>query len=449
MLNMSEIPYSVRGGRRGVASLDALSDTTITNLQDADVLSYDVTSNQWINSASTGATAVPLGSASDVNITNVVDKQALVYDSASSQWINSNDLTASNINLGTTGTITTNLVSGFPGMLLESSGLGVAPNWVTNISVNSIQYLASRSKTTATDDGINPAFIYSNPSATTGGKFEISTKTVGDSLPTIKLTVNNAGAIGIGNSLGYYDPATFAYAGVGPSYGAHGAILQSRGSNTEPRWLPKGSPGQYLTPVGGSVTDLTWTNLPSSGGLETITLKLNQNWTLSPYTYPWQAGSRLGPEMPSNPYDVVYPASGLPSWVVIGTDNLIQIQSAGYYKFEINQSTRWSGGLTFTRPQFFIIRNGYLLSNFANASQTGYDLVHAQTIAPHTPGAVNSGYVWGDWSYPEHHMFTVYMNSGDRMLQAHMRNVETGIVYGLHPGAPKDWNFQLSVTRLP
>ena len=264
MLNMSEIPYSVRGGRRGVASLDALSDTTITNLQDADVLSYDVTSNQWINSASTGATAVPLGSASDVNITNVVDKQALVYNSASSEWINSNDLTATNINLGTTGTITTNLVSGFPGMLLESSGFGVAPNWVTNISVNSVQYLASRARTSATDDGLTPAIVYTNPSAATGGKFEISTKTVGDSLPTIKLTVNNAGAIGIGNSTSYYDPVTFAYAGPGPSYGAHGAILQSRGYDEEPKWLPKGTPGQVLTASSQPNTDLIWTTIPSS-----------------------------------------------------------------------------------------------------------------------------------------------------------------------------------------
>ena len=70
---MSEIPYSVRGGRRGAASLDALSDVTITNVQDADLLSYDVTSNQWINSAQgylTSAEIYNLGGLTWSNIDN-------------------------------------------------------------------------------------------------------------------------------------------------------------------------------------------------------------------------------------------------------------------------------------------------------------------------------------------------------------------------------------------
>lgn len=183
------------------------------------------------------------------------------------------------------------------------------------------------------------------------------------------------------------------------------------------------------------------------GGLDTITLTLNQTWDISPYSFPWQAGSRLGPEMTSNPYDVIYPAAGLPSWITIGTDNLLTVQTDGYYKFEINQSTRWYSGLSYTRVHFYVIRNGYTLSNFNTSGQTGYDLVHAQINHPRTPDTVNDtgSYIY-DWSFPEHHMFTTHMYSGDRMLQAHYRNIEGGTVYGLYNFY---WNYQLSVTRLP
>jgi hypothetical protein len=153
---------------------------------------------------------------------------------------------------------------GLPDHLLEYQNEGAI--WVNDLSVNSVALNSDKAKLTADPDGAHPADIFLNGGATaTGGRFQIHTKTVGDSNSTPKLTVNNAGAIGIGNSASVYDSVSFQFQGYAPSYGAHGAILQSRGWDEPPRWIPKGSAGQFLTVPSGANQDLIWTT-PAGGG---------------------------------------------------------------------------------------------------------------------------------------------------------------------------------------
>ena len=260
---MSEIPYSVRGGRSrnsgsGATTLDGLTDTNISNPQDADTLIYDNASSKWINSAGGGG-ATTLEALTDTNITSKQDNQIIKYNSGSNKWINSLPDPATSVNLGTTGTIITNSVAGFPNMLLASGGANVAPSWVSDISITSINYPADRAKNTSSADGSNPADVFINPSVATGGRFEVFTKTVGDTNSTQKFTINHKGAIGLGNALPVLNPNDFLQqVGTRPDYGLWGEILQSRGYDNQPIWLSKGSAGQVLTVASGSNTDLIW-----------------------------------------------------------------------------------------------------------------------------------------------------------------------------------------------
>lgn len=82
----------------GNVHLDKLSDVTVTSVQNNQILKYDSSQNQWVNT-STGA-VTSLDSLSDVTITAVQDGQSLQYNSTTSQWENA-DITANSIDGGT------------------------------------------------------------------------------------------------------------------------------------------------------------------------------------------------------------------------------------------------------------------------------------------------------------------------------------------------------------
>jgi len=82
----------------GNVHLDKLSDVTVTSVQNNQILKYDSSQNQWVNT-STGA-VTSLDSLSDVTITAVQDGQSLQYNSTTSQWEN-RDITANSIDGGT------------------------------------------------------------------------------------------------------------------------------------------------------------------------------------------------------------------------------------------------------------------------------------------------------------------------------------------------------------
>ena len=85
---MSEIPYSVRGGR-STTSVDGLTDTNITNLQNQQILKYDSASQKWVNAVDGGGDAT-ISSLGDTLISNPQTNQSLVYNATVSpaRWEN-------------------------------------------------------------------------------------------------------------------------------------------------------------------------------------------------------------------------------------------------------------------------------------------------------------------------------------------------------------------------
>lgn len=85
---MSDIPYSVRGGR-ATTSVAGLTDTTITNLLNQQILKYDSASQKWINAVDGGGDAT-ISSLGDTLISNPLTNQSLVYNATISpaRWEN-------------------------------------------------------------------------------------------------------------------------------------------------------------------------------------------------------------------------------------------------------------------------------------------------------------------------------------------------------------------------
>ena len=82
----------------GNVHLDKLSDVTVTSVQNNQILKYDSSQNQWVNTLTGDVTS--LDSLTDVVITAVADGQSLQYDSATNKWVN-RDITADSIDGGT------------------------------------------------------------------------------------------------------------------------------------------------------------------------------------------------------------------------------------------------------------------------------------------------------------------------------------------------------------
>lgn len=83
---------------QGEIILDRLRDVTVTNVQNNQILKYDSTASQWVNT-STGAVTT-LDSLSDVTITAVSNGQSLQYNSTTSKWENA-DIVANSVDGGT------------------------------------------------------------------------------------------------------------------------------------------------------------------------------------------------------------------------------------------------------------------------------------------------------------------------------------------------------------
>ena len=69
-------------------SLEALTDTDITNPTEGQALIYDATSEKWINGEGGGGGATDLDDLTDVTITSATNGQVLTYDSTDSKWKN-------------------------------------------------------------------------------------------------------------------------------------------------------------------------------------------------------------------------------------------------------------------------------------------------------------------------------------------------------------------------
>jgi len=79
-------------------NLNKLKDVTVTNVQNNQILKYDSTAAQWVNT-STGAVTT-LNSLSNVTITAVSDGQSLQYNSTTGKWENA-DIVAASVDGGT------------------------------------------------------------------------------------------------------------------------------------------------------------------------------------------------------------------------------------------------------------------------------------------------------------------------------------------------------------
>ena len=91
--------FAPQGGDvQGQINLDRLSDVTVTNVADNQVLKYDASQSQWVNVATGAITS--LDQLSDVTITAVSNGQSLQYNSTTSKWENA-DITANSIDGGT------------------------------------------------------------------------------------------------------------------------------------------------------------------------------------------------------------------------------------------------------------------------------------------------------------------------------------------------------------
>jgi len=82
----------------GQIPLDRLSDVTITNVQNGQVIKYDSTLNKWVNTAD--GTTTSLAALTDVVISGVTGGQALIYNSGNSRWENT-DISVTLVDGGT------------------------------------------------------------------------------------------------------------------------------------------------------------------------------------------------------------------------------------------------------------------------------------------------------------------------------------------------------------
>lgn len=79
----------------GVDEVAELSDVTITNLTDGQVLAYDSASHKWVNRTNS-ASVESLDNVGDVLITSIADGQILKWDDTAGKWVNT-DISFSDI----------------------------------------------------------------------------------------------------------------------------------------------------------------------------------------------------------------------------------------------------------------------------------------------------------------------------------------------------------------
>tara|TARA_R110000822_G_scaffold69287_2_gene168276 strand:- start:1598 stop:1915 length:318 start_codon:yes stop_codon:yes gene_type:complete len=91
--------YAAEGADvQGQINLDRLSDVTVTNVQNNQVLKYSSSQQQWVNTTTGSVTS--LEDLIDVTITAVTNGQSLQYNSTSGEWENA-DIVATLVDGGT------------------------------------------------------------------------------------------------------------------------------------------------------------------------------------------------------------------------------------------------------------------------------------------------------------------------------------------------------------
>ena len=83
---------------QGQIDLDRLSDVTVTNVQNNQVLKYSSSQQQWVNTTTGSVTS--LEDLSDVTVTAVANGQVIAWNSTTSLWENQ-DVTATLVDGGT------------------------------------------------------------------------------------------------------------------------------------------------------------------------------------------------------------------------------------------------------------------------------------------------------------------------------------------------------------
>lgn len=81
-------------------SVSSLTDTTISNPANGQVLKYNSTTQKWINAAESSGGASSLDNLSDVEINSPEDGSILIYNDSSSKWVNTNSITAYELDSG-------------------------------------------------------------------------------------------------------------------------------------------------------------------------------------------------------------------------------------------------------------------------------------------------------------------------------------------------------------
>ena len=106
--------YAAEGADvQGQIDLDRLSDVTVTNVQNNQVLRYDTSQQQWVNTSTGSVTS--LEDLSDVTVTAVNNGEVIAWNSATSQWENTTggtgDVTLNGIQTLTNKTLTTPVIN--------------------------------------------------------------------------------------------------------------------------------------------------------------------------------------------------------------------------------------------------------------------------------------------------------------------------------------------------
>ena len=76
-------------GKISSAAVSTLTDVTLSNLDNGQILAYDSTSQKWKNTSAAPGGATSLDGLTDVEITSPTQGQNLTYDSINNKWINS------------------------------------------------------------------------------------------------------------------------------------------------------------------------------------------------------------------------------------------------------------------------------------------------------------------------------------------------------------------------
>lgn len=280
---MSDIPYSVIGGRRGVGSLGSLADVNITTpIKIDDVLKYNTTTGLWENKGITHLTDkggdLPHGffmvakgdggllGAPLILTYNATDTEFDIYDPLGNPvakiQADFTSLSARKLHLSIGG-----LTSGKGLTITENGRVGINVTAPTedleldgNIQLNTggvqrgrvIFYDKQNNHKHSEVDGVGEG--------TNGGALVFYTKVDGGSV-TEKLRISNKGAIGIG----------------GANYGTAGQILTSNGSGSSVSWTTyPGISANYSV-----LKTIESFNLAGSGAVHTIqsfTLGAEPNW---------------------------------------------------------------------------------------------------------------------------------------------------------------------------